>query len=370
MATVPEPIHTTVATIYRAYESDADDGHRPHLGASLIGHTCERYLWLTFRWAGSKKHSGRMLRLFKAGQDFEPRIVAELRRIGVDVHETAPDGKQWRVSAVGGHFGGSMDGAARGFPEAPKAWAVVEFKTHNAKSFAALKDGVQKSKPQHWAQMQTYMGMTGMARAMYIAENKDTSELYAEWVHFDEVEFAKIMARAERVITAAEPPLRCSNDPSWYVCKMCDFHSLCHGEEAPDVNCRTCAHSTPEIVHRVMIDCDAGVAILDESPNPTDGKWNCREFGEVGLIAQRESHRCSSHRYIPILLERFAKQKDYVNGDVVYEHEHGTFANGQGDGALSSLEIKACKQKCMLVDASRVKGALQAQGITTAKVVA
>ena len=351
MATVPEPIHTTVATIYRAYESDADDGHRPHLGASLIGHACERYLWLTFRWAGSKKHSGRMLRLFKAGQDFEPRIVAELRRIGVDVHETAPDGKQWRVSAVGGHFGGSMDGAARGFPEAPKAWAVVEFKTHNAKSFAALKDGVQKSKPQHWAQMQTYMGMTGMARAMYIAENKDTSELYAEWVHFDDVEFARLKARAERVITAAEPPLRCSNDSSWYVCKMCDFHSLCHGEEAPDVNCRTCAHSTPVV-------------------DGEDGKWNCREFGEVGLIAQRESHRCSSHRYIPILLERFAKQKDYVNGDVVYEHEHGTFANGQGDGALSSLEIKACEQKVMLVDASRVKGALQAQGVTTARVVA
>jgi hypothetical protein len=351
MATVPEPIHTTVATIYRAYESDADDGHRPHLGASLIGHACERYLWLTFRWAGSKKHSGRMLRLFKAGQDFEPRIVAELRRIGVDVHETAPDGKQWRVSAVGGHFGGSMDGAARGFPEAPKAWAVVEFKTHNAKSFAALKDGVQKSKPQHWAQMQTYMGMTGMARAMYIAENKDTSELYAEWVHFDEVEFAKIMARAERVITAAEPPLRCSNDPSWYVCKMCDFHSLCHGEEAPDVNCRTCAHSTPVV-------------------DGEDGGWDCKEFGQVGLIAQRESHQCSTHRYIPILLERFATQKDYVNGDVVYEQKHGTFANGQGDGALSSLEIKACKQKEMLADAAAMTAALRAHGITTARVVA
>jgi hypothetical protein len=344
-------MHTTAAMIYRAYESDADDGHRPHLGASLIGHACERYLWLTFRWAKAKKWPGRMLRLFKAGNDFEPRIVAELRRIGVEVHETAPDGKQWRVSAVGGHFGGSMDGAARGFPEAPKSWAVVEFKTHNAKSFAALKDGVQKSKPQHWAQMQTYMGETGMVRAMYIAENKDTSELYAEWVHFDEVEFARLKARAKRVITAAEPPLRCSNDPSWYVCKMCDFHPLCHGEEAPDVNCRTCAHSTPVV-------------------DGEDGKWNCREFGEVGLIAQRESHQCRTHRYIPILLDRFATQKDYVNGDVVYDHEYGTFANGQGDGALSSLEIKACEQKFMLVDASRVKGALQAQGITTARVVA
>ena len=352
MATVPEPMHTTAAMIYRAYESDADDGHRPHLGASLIGHACERYLWLTFRWAKAKKWPGRMLRLFETGQLEEPRIVANLRRIGAQVHETAPDGKQWRVSAVGGHFGGSMDAAAVGLPEAPKTWHVLEFKTHNDKSFKELlTKGVEKSKPQHWAQMQTYMGLTGMERAMYVAVCKNTDEIYTERVEFDPTEFAKIMARAERVITAAEPPLRCSNDPSWYVCKMCDFHSLCHGEEAPDVNCRTCAHSTPVV-------------------EGEDGKWNCREFGEVGLIAQRESHQCRTHRYIPILLERFATQKDYVNGDVVYEHEHGTFANGQGDGALSSLEIKACEQKVMLADAAAMKAQMQAQGITTARVVA
>jgi len=352
MATVPAPMHTTAEMIYRAYESDADDGHRPHLGASLIGHACERYLWLTFRWAKAKKWPGRMLRLFETGQLEEPRIVANLRRIGAQVHETAPDGKQWRVSAVGGHFGGSMDAAAVGLPEAPKTWHVLEFKTHNDKSFKELlTKGVEKSKPQHWAQMQTYMGLTGMERAMYVAVCKNTDEIYTERVEFDPTEFAKIMARAERVITAAEPPLRCSNDPSWYVCKMCDFHSLCHGEEAPDVNCRTCAHSTPVV-------------------EGEDGKWNCREFGEVGLIAQRESHQCRTHRYIPILLERFATQKDYVNGDVVYEHEHGTFANGQGDGALSSLEIKACEQKVMLADAAAMKAQMQAQGITTARVVA
>ena len=352
MATVPEPMHTTAAMIYRAYESDADDGHRPHLGASLIGHACERYLWLTFRWAKAKKWPGRMLRLFETGQLEEPRIVANLRRIGAQVHETAPDGKQWRVSAVGGHFGGSMDAAAVGLPEAPKTWHVLEFKTHNDKSFKELlTKGVEKSKPQHWAQMQTYMGLTGMERAMYVAVCKNTDEIYTERVEFDPTEFAKIMARAERVITAAEPPLRCSNDPSWYVCKMCDFHPLCHGDEAPDVNCRTCAHSTPVV-------------------DGEDGGWDCKEFGQVGLIAQRESHQCRTHRYIPILLERFATQKDYVNGDVVYEHEHGTFANGQGDGALSSLEIKACEQKVMLADAAAMKAQMQAQGITTARVVA
>ena len=344
MAKVPEPLHSTAALIYQAYESDAETGNRPHLGASLIGHACERFLWLTFRWVDAKKFDGRMLRLFKAGQDFEPRIVAELRRIGVEVHEVGPDGKQWRVSDIGGHFGGSMDGAARGFAEAPKTWAVTEYKTHNAKSFADLiKQGVRKSKPQHWAQMTVYMGLTGMERAMYIGENKDTSELYTEWVHFDADEFAKLKARAERVIRAAEPPLRISEDPSWWTCKLCDFHAHCHGEAAPQVNCRTCAHSTPEM--------------------DGDGKWTCAQIGsEIGLIGQRQG--CPSHRYIPILLERFAKQVDYVNGDVVYEMADGQrFANGDQPGSLKSQDIRNLEAKSLAPEVGKIKKELDEAGI-------
>ena len=352
MAQVPEPVHTTVARIYEAYENDAEDGNRPHLGASLIGHACERYLWLTFRWVDAKKFPGRMLRLFETGQLEEARFVKNLRRIGVEVHDVTPDGRQWRVSDLGGHFGGSMDGACVGLPEAPKTWHVLEFKTHNDKSFNDLtKNGVAKAKPQHYAQMQIYMGLTGMERAMYLAVNKNTDELYSERVDFDPVEFAKLKARAERVINANEPPLRCSNDPSWYVCKMCDFHAHCHGEEAPAVNCRTCAHSTPEM--------------------DGDARWSCAIQGHGAIDAPIAVQRtgCSQHRYIPILLERFAKQSDYVNGDVVYETEAGPFVNGDpNNGALASQEIRDCAQKVMLADCYRIKSELLGQGID-AKVV-
>lgn len=351
MATLPEPLHTTVAKIFQAYENDAEEGNRPHLGASLIGHACERYLWMTFRWVDSKKFPGRMLRLFETGQLAEARFTANLRRIGVEVHDTTPDGKQWRVSDLGGHFAGSMDGAGRGFPEAPKTWAVLEYKTHNDKSFNDLvKNKVQKAKPQHYAQMQVYMGYTGMDRAMYMAVNKNTDELYTEWVHFDLAEFAKLKARAERVIKANEPPLRISNDPSWFVCKMCDFHEHCHGEKAPAVNCRTCAHATP---------------IMDG-----DARWTCEAHGDEAWDHVKMSDGCKSHRYIPILLEKFATQTDYVNGDVVYTDGTGaTFANGDGPGALTSQEIRDLEQKTMLGDVAAMKHQLAVQGIDS-KVVA
>lgn len=352
MAKLPEPTNTTVAKIYEAYENDADSGNRPHLGASLIGHACERYLWLTFRWVDAKKFSGRMLRLFETGQLAEARFVANLRRVGVEVHDVQPDGTQWRVMALGGHFAGSMDGACVGLPEAPKSWHVLEFKTHNEKSFTELvKKGVLAAKPQHYAQMQIYMGLTGMERAMYMAVNKNNDELYSERVEFDPVEFAKLMARAERVINANEPPLRCSSDPSWFICKMCDFSEHCHGTEAPVVNCRTCAHSTAEMGGNARWTCNMPVQPYGEGAGE-----------QIDIARQRKG--CDGHRYIPILLEKFGTQKDYVNGDVIYETEAGEFANGDpSNGALSSQEIRDCQQKVMLADCYRIKRELLGQGI-------
>lgn len=335
MAAVPAPSRQTVAMIYAWYEAVRAGGHRPHLGASLIGHHCERYLWLTFRWAAREQFDGRMLRLFEAGKAFEPRIVAELRAIGVEVHEADENGVQFRVSAVGGHFGGSMDGAAHGLPEAPKTWAVLEFKTHSAKSFMELvAKGVRLAKPTHWDQMQTYMGLSGMERAMYLAENKDTSELYQERVEFDKADFDRIMARADRIVRAAEPPARISNDPAWYQCKWCAMSSICHGTEAPEVNCRTCAHSTPEL--------------------DGNARWSCAHH-KVDLPEDDQRAGCGSHRYIPILLERIGTQRDAVpepdgNAAVWYELPDGkAFANG-APPHFSSNEIRAAKHKEMLGD--------------------
>ena len=132
MAELPQPQNSTRTLIFKQYEKSAEAGQRPHLGASELGHECERYLWLSFRWAKQPDFDGRMLRLFESGQLAEPRLIANLRAIGVEVSDRDEKGGQWRFSAVGGHVGGSMDGAALGLPEAPKTWHVLEFKTANA----------------------------------------------------------------------------------------------------------------------------------------------------------------------------------------------------------------------------------------------
>ena len=113
MAKLPEPPSPTREAIFAAYEADRDAGFRPHLGASQVGKSCERALWYDFRWTTPARFPGRILRLFETGQLEEARIVRNLRRIGATVLEVDPEtGRQWRVEAHGGHFGGSLDAVA------------------------------------------------------------------------------------------------------------------------------------------------------------------------------------------------------------------------------------------------------------------
>lgn len=319
MAAIPQPSNTTAAAVVAWRERTTDQSHRPHLGASLIGHPCDRYLWLTFRWAGGEQFDGRMLRLFDTGKREEPRVVEELRGIGCEVH--ADDGgAQFRVSAHGGHFGGSLDGAVLGVPEAPKSWHVLEVKTYSDKLFGELvKKRVREAKPQHWAQMQTYMHLTGIERALYYAVNKNTDDLYIERVEYDRDAAESLMARALRIITASEPPLKLSEDPAWFGCKWCGFREQCHGSEVPEVNCRTCAHATPVI----------------DKPGAL---WRC-ERGQAVIQQPREAHSC--HLFIPPLLARWGQPVDGDEESVTYEAKDGVrWVNGPAPG-FASTEIRA-----------------------------
>ena len=294
MAPLPQPSTPTVSAIYAAYEAAQGDGYRNHLGASLIGGACERAAWYSWRWATRARHTGRLLRLFETGNLAEARFVSDLRRIGVTVMEIDPDtGRQWNMRDASGHFGGSMDAVAIGFQEAPKAWHVCEFKTHSAKSFAALvKDGVTKSKPLHVAQMQTYMHLAGIERAFYLAVNKDTDELYQERIHYDAEAALRLMAKASRIIGSASPPAKISTDPAWFECRFCDHAEACHGDAVPERHCRSCLHATPA----------------------ADGAWTC-ERQRMPLSPDQQRQGCAAHLYIPDLIhgEQIDAGEDWVS---------------------------------------------------------
>lgn len=299
MAELPTPIQPTLEAIYRAYETQTITRHRSYLGMSQMGNECDRALWMAFRWAHEpEKLDGRKLRLFETGHREEARMLDDLERAGVLVYRVDPDTEeQWAVSALGGHFRGHMDGQGFRFEEAPTTLHVLEFKTHNEKSFKALlKDGVQKSKPGHYAQMQLYMHYSHLDRAFYMAVNKNTDELYTERVHYDAPEALRHEARAKAIIEAVEPPSRLHEDPTAkmaWVCNYCPAFAQCHGGQFAPRNCRTCLHSSP-----------------------VDGGWYCQLHGYIDQPVQEVG--CSRHLYIPGLVPGEQVDADPDKGTVTY----------------------------------------------------
>lgn len=303
MADISEFTDPIVALIYEQYEKRNKEHSRTYVGASGIGRECARELWYKFRWVSKEIFNGQKLRLFETGHLSEARFVADLRSIGAIVEDINPaDGKQFGFTHHHGHMRGHMDGRAKHLPiPGGNKPHVAEFKTHNDDSFKQVKKhGVQKSHPEHYAQMMWYMGKTKYERAIYLAVNKDTEELYYERIKFDLIEFEKINAKAERVIFSDTPPAKISEDPKFFVCNMCWFKDVCHGHKAPTISCRTCVHSTPE-------------------KYGNDGVWSCNKYNEeIPTDFQRKA--CGNYLVFPYLLT-FAEPLDSGDGWVLYRRK-------------------------------------------------
>lgn len=226
----------------------ANEGFRSHLGASVIGKECARHIWYGFRWAHKPSFSGRMLRLFNRGHLEEARFLAMLLAIGCQVYQQDANGNQFRISDVGGHFGGSGDGVVIGIPDLPAGVAcLAEFKTHGEKSFLKLqKEGVRVAKFEHFVQMQVYMRKMNLLYALYGAVNKNTDELYMEIVVLETEVGDTFLDRGRQIIMMKSIPARIHNaSPGLFACRYCDELDICHKSAPMAKNCRTCLHAEP-----------------------------------------------------------------------------------------------------------------------------
>ena len=154
---------------------------------------------------------------------------------------------QWRVSAVNGHSGGSLDG--KGY--LPKHYGIdeeilFEFKTHSSKSFKDLKaKGMKMSKPVHYAQCCSYGYMLRLNYVCYVAVNKDDDDIHLEIVALNHKTGETLVQKAERIVMSQEPPPRLHENPTFWLCKSCGYFPICHAKQEIDRNCRSCKHAEP-----------------------------------------------------------------------------------------------------------------------------
>lgn len=225
---------------------------RTHLGLSEICTECPRAAWFSFRKVYKKPIEPRIMRLFQRGHREEFFFTQLLRGVGIKVWEDDPStGKPFKVSECEGHLKGTMDRVGRDFKKlytTLKKAFLIEFKTSNNKRFNALvKEGLKKSNPTYFGQVQGYMGLQPkLGGCLFMSVNKDTDEIYIEWVTPDSDALQHILQRAEDIINATSPIDRISKRKSFWKCKMCDFKDHCHDKgKKSDVSCRSCKNARP-----------------------------------------------------------------------------------------------------------------------------
>lgn len=286
-------------------KKEYDDGHRSHLGASLIGDDCLRKLQFVFRWIKKENFDGRLLRLFQRGHREEHIFTEYLRGIGCEVYPfyddelierlgltnkpnigaSEPDSdnkgaRQFRVIGANGHFGGSLDGIVYLPPEyGYNKPLLLEYKTNGTGvSFNKLKDkGIAIAKPAHHVQTNVYGFAYELEFVLYLNVNKNDDEIYIEiaplYKTFGEQHFQK----AERIIMSETPMNPISKSAAQVPCCYCNFKDVCFKQELPEKNCRSCKNSVP----------------ID------GGRWGCKKWNAVIPTKQDIYNACNE--WIPFI---------------------------------------------------------------------
>lgn len=235
---------------------------RPHLGASMLGHNCKRYLWYSFHWAYENHVNAKLNRIFRLGDAIEDMIVADLGRVGMPVTDS-----QVRVNGYLGHGGGSIDGRI--------GESLFEAKSMNVSNFNKVKkQGVQVGFPHYYTQVQYYMGKLKLDTCIFVVMNKNTQELYIETIDFDEAEFVDAQATEKAVIDGEEDDFqRVGMNATWHECRFCSALEVCQLGMPFQVNCRTCEYSMPSL----------------------DGIWICEKKGQV-LSMKEQLEACKHYK--------------------------------------------------------------------------
>jgi CRISPR/Cas system-associated exonuclease Cas4 (RecB family) len=284
MAAIPEMVDPTLAAMDAAMVERQDTSRRGYLGASSIGAPCSRQLWYSFRWAAPVSFNAETLKRFEDGHRGEALMVERLSKVpGVVLSTHAPDGSQWGMQAHEGHFRGHCDGFIKGLLQAPKTAHIWEHKVCNEakqKKLAKLKtEKGEKEALAHWdpvyyAQAQVYMHAFDQTRHYLTCSSPGERTTVSVRTNYNQEHAENLMARAKDIIVSDQPPVRISEDSTSYLCKWCDYHTVCHDITPMAVNCRTCINSYP----------DHG------------GEWSCTRHG--GLPKSKQVMGCPDYQGI------------------------------------------------------------------------
>ncbi len=229
-----------IADIYRQeYGERASKKEMPKMRISGIGSNCTRKMWYNYRMAKREKFDGRIIRLFNRGHMEEARIIAMLETVGAEV--IFQDGENKDLSFKSGDFAGTCDGKATKVPGYEESTVMLEYKTMNKNQYSKyMKEGLALFSDQYHVQVHFYLTAMKLDLCLFIAVCKDDDKFNIEVIRRQPEIVEQYYERALKVMSSSVPPERLNDSPLWWECKWCGFHSICHGDDIMNKNCRTC----------------------------------------------------------------------------------------------------------------------------------
>lgn len=201
-----------------------DEEPRRYIGASSIGKSCARSIWYNFKAYDADSTDPTLSLTFQIGKELENMILSYLMQSGIRAICLGRFFQDFKVHEFQGHVDGII-------VLSPDERAILEIKSAKDSSFNKfVKHGLQAWQPAYYAQIQSYMGMSGIHKGVLLAINKNTSVMHEEWVDFDEIYYEELRLKAEIISKSETPPPKISEDGSYYVCKQCNFRRICHYE--------------------------------------------------------------------------------------------------------------------------------------------
>ncbi len=216
-----------VKSINDAILANSINEPRRYIGASSIGRDCSREIWYGYHCLPGEKFPAQLQTTFQVGKRLEGMLIDYVEMTGLAIERPSEENNQLfcqdsEVPSFQGHADALvtlLDGSR----------AILELKTAKNSSFNRFKNhGLLAWCASYYAQLQSYMGMMGISRGVLLCMNKDTSELHAEWVVYDDVYYHMLRLKAMVISITDEPPERINKSPLYHICANCRYKSVCH----------------------------------------------------------------------------------------------------------------------------------------------
>jgi len=203
-------------------QSRDDKKTRDYIGASAIGAECLRQIWYEFKGTEAEAVPTKTRRTWAIGRHLEGLILDWLTETGISIQRTWGELSSPEMSFFKGH----LDSV---WMKKDTPFAIIEIKTAKDASFNIfVKKGLLNWNPQYYAQIQSYMGMSGIHKSYILVLNKDNSDISDELVIFDHEFYKLLQAKALMIANAKVAPPKINGSALWYQCKMCKFNKVCH----------------------------------------------------------------------------------------------------------------------------------------------